>query len=169
MTTVTADDDKPLTFQAYAIRIGKSRPYISKLVGNGTIHGDALTDDRLIRPALADQQLADAADPGRRRSTAGTVSTETTYTRERTALVAAQRERQETENRQRRGELIERRAVAAVIPPAARRLRDAILQQVRDRVSSDTERAALLADIAAATETFIAEALPDGGPAPAPA
>jgi hypothetical protein len=168
MTSGTDQSEAPETFQAFANRIKKSRPYISKKVGDGTIHGEALTDDRLIRPAIALAQLADAADPGRRR-TGGQNQPDAataTYARERTALVSAQRQRQEMDNQVRRGELIERRAVAAVIPPAARRFRDTILQQVRDRVASDTERAALLADIATATESFISEAIPDGGADP---
>jgi phage terminase Nu1 subunit (DNA packaging protein) len=167
--TAETDAETPLGTVAYAKHYGCTHGHISALKKRGVIHGPALTRDGRILPSIADAQIASWKATGKGAGTANAdlpESSSNTYARERTALVSAQRQRQEMDNQVRRGELIERRAVAAVIPPAARRFRDAILQQVRDRIASDTERAALLADIAAATESFIAEAIPDGGADP---
>ncbi len=173
MTDETPPDDTPLTFAAYATRIGKSRPYVSSLKAKGILHGPAFTADNKIIPSIADAQRAEAAHPGRGRNGApadDALPTTATgaYARERTALIAAQRERAEMENLARRAELLPRTAIAAVIPPAARRYRDTIAQAVRDRISSDTERAALAGAIADATEQFITDVL-DGGALQAPA
>lgn len=54
----------PETFGALGTRIGKSRPYVSKLKANGTIHSDAIVvqgSKVLLNPAIALRQLAAAA------------------------------------------------------------------------------------------------------------
>lgn len=169
MTAVTDDADTPLTHAAYAARIGTSRPYVSGLKAKGILHGPAFTPDGKIIPRIADQQRADYATTAAREPATARPPAEGTYARERALLTAAQRERADMENAVRRGELIPRSAAAAVIPAAARRYRDTLAQRVRDRITSDIERAALLDDIAAATEQFITEALITDGGAPPPA
>ncbi len=82
------------------------------------------------------------------------------YAESRTRREAAAAQLAELEVGIRRGLYVERATVAAVIPPAARRYRDVLLQLVRDGVANEAERAALLARIEAATEVFIAIAVP---------
>ena len=164
-------DDAPagLTFTAYAARIGRSQPYVSKLVRDGVIHGEALTGagrDRRILPELADAQRAAAsvrppADAPTAPNQAGTLNAE------RTRLITAQANRAELETQARRGELIPRTALAEALPPLARRYADRIRQLIRDTVLDDVERATLLDRLDTETDSFITKALTDGGEPPA--
>lgn len=167
-------DGPPLTFTAYARRIGKSQAYISKLVGQGRIRPPALTPDRRILPALADQQLADGADPARTTNGAPAIltSADGTYARERARLTAAQAERAEIELRARKAELLERNAVAGTVGPFVRELRDAILAAPRDTVLDPVQAADCEAALLAALTEFsgrlaglAAETPPHGDPA----
>lgn len=173
MPTVTPpDDDTPLTFQAYAERIGTSRPYVSKLVAAGKIHGPALVPgkaagSRLIVPSIADEQRA-AASPFDGRSSADSLpaASSSTLAREREGLVAAQRLRAEMDNAQRRGELIERSAIAATLLPAGRRLVDLHKQALRDAIARRLPPHEAEAAMDEATLAFIREITADGGANP---
>lgn len=178
MSVLTADDDAtPLTFAAYAERIGTSRPYVSALVKAGKIHGDALVagrkaNSRLIVPAIADAQRAAAspADGRSRLDTAATASSSSsTLAREREGLIAAQRLRAEMDNAARRGELIERSVIAATLLPAGRRLVDRHKQALRDAIARRLALHEAEAAMDRATTEFIAEITADGGAHPAPA
>lgn len=168
MTGVTPDpvDEAPVTFAAFAVMIGKSRPYVSQKVADGTIGPPALTDQRLIVPSLAKAQLADAAVRPKAAIPAPGHASSGTLNAERLRLTTAQAERTEMENTVRRGELIARSAIAAALPPIARRYVDLVGQLIRDTVTDDVERAALIDRVATETETFISKALAHGGPAP---
>jgi len=176
MSVLTADDDAaPLTFAAYAERIGTSRPYVSALVKAGKIHGEALVagrkaNSRLIVPAIADAQRA-AASPGDGRSRPDTAaaSSSSTLAREREGLIAAQRLRAEMDNAHRRGELIERSVIAATLLPAGRRLVDRHKQALRDAIARRLALHEAEAAMDRATTEFIVEITADGGAHPAPA
>jgi hypothetical protein len=139
-----------LNFAAYAERIGRSRPYVSKLVAEGRIHGAALVPnpkragDRLIVAAIADQQMAESADPARSRrgAAAEALGTDASYAKERTRLTAAQAEKAELELRARRSELLERAVVVETLAPQLRQLRDDILAVPRDHVLDPVQAAA---------------------------
>lgn len=175
MSVLTADDDAaPLTFAAYAERIGTSRPYVSALVKAGKIHGEALVagrkaNSRLIVPAIADAQRA-AASPADGRSRLDTAATaSSTLAREREGLIAAQRLRAEMDNAARRGELIERSVIAATLLPAGRRLVDRHKQALRDAIARRLALHEAEAAMDRATTEFIVEITADGGAHPAPA
>lgn len=176
MTDVTGG--AALTFQAYAEYIGKSRPYVSKLVALGRIRPPALTADRKILPDLADEQIAEGADPAKGPNGAPAaipVAAGGTYARERARLTAAQAERAELELRVRRGELVERSASAGTLGPYIRELRDAILSAPRDTVldpvqAADCETALvrILDDFSARLARMAAETMTNGDPGAAP-
>lgn len=173
MSTVTPpDDETPLTFVAYARRIGTSRPYVSKLVGDGVIHGPALVPgkargSRLIIPSIADQQRADASPhDGRSASADIPAAFSSTLAREREGLIAAQRLRAEMDNAQRRGELIERSTIAATLLPAGRRLVELHKQALRDAIARRLAPHEAEAEMDKATLTFIQEITADGGAHP---
>lgn len=174
MSDVTPpDDDVPLTFAAYAKRIATSRPYVSKLVGEGKIHGAALVPgkakgSRLIVPSIADEQR-NAASPADGRTRDIPASSSSTLAREREGLVAAQRLRAEMDNATRRGELIERTTIAATLLPAGRRLVDRHKQALRDAIARRLPVHEAEAAMDAATLAFIAEITHDGGANPPPA
>ncbi len=173
MTDVTPPDgapDTPESFADFARRIGKSRPYVSQKVADGTICPPALTADRKIIPSLALQQLAAAATRPKAAAPAGTPDTAAagTLNAERIRLTTAQADRTELENLTRRGELIPRTALAAVLPTIARAYVDQLGHAIRDLVADPALRARLLDRVAAETEKFIAEALKNGGAPPAP-
>lgn len=171
MTDVTPlpDVTAPMTFAAFAVRIGKSRPYISSLVAKGVIRAPALTDQRLIIAPLAETQIAESATrPKTSAASESGAATSGTLNAERLRLVTEQADRQAMENAVRRGELITRSALSTSLPPLARRYAERIQQLVRDTITDDVERASLIDLIATDAETFIAEALTHGGAAPAP-
>lgn len=171
MTSVTPpDDDAAMTFQAYADRIGTSRPYVSKLVKDGKIHGPALVagkaaNSRLIIPSIADEQRA-AASPADGRTRDIPLTGSSSLAREREGLIAAQRLRAEMDNAHRRGELIERSAIAATLLPAGRRLVDRHKQALRDAIARRLPPHEAEAAMDAATHAFIAEITADGGANP---
>lgn len=173
MTAVTGDGDAPLTFAAYAARIGKSRPYVSKLVAEGRISARALTDDRKIIPTLADEDIARAADPARSKAPAALpASDDATYAHHRARKAKADAETAEIELRRLKGELIQRAAVAQVLGPWVRELRDSILGVPRDTVldpvqSADCEAALInvLTQFSDRLARFITETAHDGGAA----
>lgn len=157
MTSVTGEDGA-LTFQAYADRIGKSRPYVSKLVALGRIRPPALTADRKILPGLADVQIADTADPAKGANGAPTITpaADGAFAQQRARLITAQAERAELELQARRGELIDRNAVAGVLGPKVRELRDTILGVPRDVVIDPVQAAECEAQISEALAQFSA-------------
>jgi hypothetical protein len=164
----TSDADAPLTFAAYATRIGTSRPYVSKLVASGIIHGPALTPgriagSRLILPAIADQQRAAASPADGRARPDLPASPSSTLAAERQGLIAAQRERTEMENATRRGELIDRTVIAATLLPAGRRLTERHKQALRDAIHRRLPLHQAEAAMDQATHEFIAEITTDGG------
>ena len=172
MTDVTPPDgapEAPESFADFARRIGKSRPYVSQKVADGTICPPALTPDRKIIPSLAIQLLAAAAT--RPKPTAPAAGADApsagTLNAERTRLITAQANRAELETQARRGELIPRTALAEALPPLARRYADRIRQLIRDTVIDDVERATLLDRLDTETDSFITKALTDGGEPPA--
>lgn len=152
MTEVTEVGDgfaEPgMTFAAFAERIGKSRPYISKLVAEGRIRPPALTAERKIIAHLAEQQIAETADPTR--SAAGArFADSATVAGSKARRAAADAERAEievrrarTEEKVRAGELLERGAVAAVLSPLLRELRDQVLAAPREYVLDPAQAAA---------------------------
>jgi hypothetical protein len=171
MPSVTPPDDEPLTFAAYADRIGTSRPYVSKLVGNNIIHGPALVPgkargSRLIVPSIADQQRTDASPHDGRATDSLPAASSSTLAREREGLIAAQRLRAEMDNAQRRGELIERTTIAATLLPAGRRLVDRHKQALRDAIARRLSINEAEAEMDKATLAFIQEITADGGASP---
>jgi hypothetical protein len=155
MTDVT---DAPETFVAFAARLGKSRPYVSKLVATGIITSEALTQDRLIVPSMALRDIDAARDPARRAAppSAHHDLGEATYARQRARKTAAEAERAEIELRARKGELIEREAIAATLAPAIRELRDSLRAAPRDTVLDPVQAADCEAAIDAVLTEFAA-------------
>lgn len=168
MTDVTGDD-APMTFQAYAERIGKSRPYVSKLVAEGRITARALTADRKIIPSMADADRAAMADPARA-TKALPLTDDGTYARQKARKAAADAETAEIQLRQLKGELISRTSVVQTIGPWIRQLRDDILGVPRDVVldpvnaaDCEAELASVLTAFATKLANFSAEVPPHGG------
>jgi hypothetical protein len=148
MTIVTDGDglDVPETMQAFADRIGKSRPYISKLKALGKLGPECFTPDRLIVPRLALAAMAAERDPARAPLGGSAEASDATYARQRARKTAAEAERAEIELRARKGELVERQVIAGTLTPWIRELRDAIIAVPRDTVldpvqASDAEAA----------------------------
>lgn len=173
MTLVTAGDGTPdelvgVTFEAFARIIGRSRPYVSKLVKDGRIHSEALTADRKIIPAVAQAQIAESADPGRGAHGKPSGESSGSYAKGRAALVAAQAERAELELLERRGELLPRSVIAETLSPALRKLRDDLLGIPRDIVTDPDQAEACESAIAAALERAATEILNHGGAQPGP-
>lgn len=164
MTDVTEGDDGSagVTFTAFATMIGKSRPYVSKLVAEGRIRAPALTPERLILPDLARQQIAEGADPARARIPSG-AETESTYARERARKTQADADRAQLELAARRGELVERRLVAETLEPLLRRLRDDVMTVPRDHVLDPVQAQQCEDALAAALERASLEILSHGG------
>lgn len=155
MTAVTGDGDAPLTFAAYALRIGKSRPYVSKLVADGRITARALTDERKIIPHLADEDIARGADPARSRAAATLpTSDDATYARQKARKAAADAETAEIELKRLKGELIPRAHVAQVLGPWIRELRDSVLGTPRDTVLDPVQAADCEAELAKVLTLF---------------
>lgn len=125
MTGGTDGADAPMSFADYARRRGCSRPYISKKVADGTIHGAALTPDRRIIPSLADAQLEAAADPAH--AAPLLASSDVSYARERARREAAMAERAEIELRARKGELLARKDVDAAVADAFAEVKNRLL------------------------------------------
>ena len=172
MTDVTAetppDDDSPLTFQAYADRIGKSRPYVSKLVNErGVIHGPALTPDRKIIPAIADRQRAEAADPGRTRHGAPAESTSPAHTpafaTARTRKIQADADAAELDLDIRRGRYIERATAGPAIAGFFREIRDAVILAIREYPDRPEDA---VADVFADKAATLPHVLTEGAPPP---
>lgn len=155
MTAVTGDSDAPLTFAAYAERIGKSRPYVSKLVAEGKISARALTDDRKIIPSIADEDRARTADPARSRSVSALPATDdATYAHQRARKAAADAETAEIELKRLKGELIPRAGVTQTLGPWVRELRDSILGAPRDTVLDPVQAADCEAKLAKVLTLF---------------
>lgn len=153
MTDVTGAGDGPpaggMTFQAFADLIGKSRPYISKLVGEGRIRPPALTADRKIIPDLAQRQIAESSDPLRPSAAARGDGDTPTVAAMKARRAAADAERAEIETRRaaaeeriRHGELLERAIVTATLGPLLRELRDQSLAVPREHVLDPAQAAA---------------------------
>ncbi|WP_191085637.1 hypothetical protein [Roseococcus microcysteis] len=160
MTGVTGEGDG-VTFQAYADMIGKSRPYVSKLVAQGVIRPASMTADRKIIPHLADADRAASADPARAKpGGAGQgllpASEDATFNAQRTRKMAADAERAEIELRARKGELIERSQIQQVWAPLLRQLRDDLTAVPRDVITDPVEVADCETALAAALEAFCA-------------
>jgi phage terminase Nu1 subunit (DNA packaging protein) len=168
MTVVTGEDGtEGVTFEAFARIIGKSRPYVSKLVKDGRITAPALTPDRKIIPDLAKQHMAEGADPARRGAAVPAGEADSTYASQRARMVAAQAERAELDLQERRGELIQRTLVADVIGGALRKLRDDLVAVPRDIVLDPGQAAQCEEAITAALERASVEILNHGGGSPA--
>lgn len=166
MTDVTGGDDAPLSFQAYADRIGKSRPYVSKKVADRTIHGPALTHDRKIIPSIADAQLAAAADPGRTTNGQPADPAPThnpAYGSARTRKIEADAEAAELDLQIRRGAYIERRTAGPAIAGFFRELRDAIILAIREHPDRPEDA---VADVFADKAQKLPHVLTAGDPAP---
>lgn len=154
--------EAPLSFSAYARKIGKSQAYISKQVARGVICPPALTPHRMIIPSLADEQMASATVLPKiadiQASEGGTlVQAQLRLTNERADAA-------ELENRVRRGELIERDTLAATLPTIVRRYHEHLAALVRDTITDDVERAVLADAMHDATVKFINEATNGGAP-----
>jgi hypothetical protein len=169
MTSLTPDDDAPITFQAYATRIGKSRPYVSKLVAEGKIHGDALVPDgrnQRIIPSRADAQRTAAADPARAPGTAQRPHADTPFTTERTRKLAADRELAELELAIRRGRYLERAVAVPAIAGFFRTIRDGVILAIRDNPDQAEDA---IANFFALKAAELSHVLPADGAAPQPA
>jgi phage terminase Nu1 subunit (DNA packaging protein) len=171
MTVVTVGDDggqpSGVTFAAFAALIGKSRPYVSKLVALGRIREPALTADRKIIPDLARQQIAEMADPARAKAGQATGDADGTYASNRARLAAAQAERAEMEVQERRGELLPRGAIVETFGPLLRKLRDDILNVPRDVLADPDQADQCETALAAVLERTASEILSHGAAAPA--
>lgn len=153
MPAVTEGDglDEPETMAAFAVRVGKSRPYISKLKAQGVITSRAFADDGRIIPrqALADI-AANTLAPSR---TVSAEASDATYARQRARKTAADAERAEVELRARKGELLDRAIIAPTLSPWVRELRDDVLAAPRDTILDPVQAAdceARLAEVFAA-------------------
>lgn len=169
MTAVTAGDDAALTFAAYAERIGKSRPYVSKLVAQGRITVRAMTPDRKIIPALADEDIARGADPARTASIALPLGDEATYAHQRARKAAADAETAEIELARLKGDLIPRALVVETWSPRVRELRDGAFAILLDMEPEPVRRALLEDAFRGLFEGFAArltETPTDGGAIP---
>lgn len=172
MTDVTEPDDAPLTFQAYATRIHKSRPYVSKLVNEArVIHGPALTADRKIIPSIADAQRAAAKDPGRGRNGTPTADDadspaprSSEYASERTRKLAADRELAELAVARERGRYIDRSTALPAIAGFFRAIRDGVTLAVRENPDrpEDAVTDFFAAKAAELTHVFAAPGAPPG-------
>lgn len=131
-----ADDAQPETFVAFAARIDMSRPYVSKRVGDGTIHGDALVTHggkRLIAPALALRQLAAAsAAPDAPSATTDPTAHAPAYATARARKTEADAAAAELDLDIKRGLYIERRTAGPAIAGFFREVRDAIILAIRE-------------------------------------
>lgn len=172
MTGVTGDtdDDAPVTFGVFAQRIGRSRPYVSKLKAEGKLTARCFAPDGRIIPRLALEDIAAAADPARgARGIPADSSSEGTYARQRARKTAAEAERAEVELKARKGELVERQIIASTLAPWVRELRDAILAVPRDTVPDPVHAADAEAALSRTLESFtgrvmvLAETPNDGG------
>lgn len=156
MTAVTQGDapDQPETMAAFAVRIGKSRPYVSKLKAQGVITGRAFDAEGRIIPRLA---LADIAantlTPARPHQ--AEVS-DATYARQRARKTAADAERAEVELQARKGELLDRAIIAPTLSPWVRELRDDVLAAPRDTILDPVQAADCEARLAAVFAQFTA-------------
>jgi hypothetical protein len=168
VVTVGNDGDAPsaVTFAAFAVTIGKSRPYVSKLVAQGRIRPPALTPDRKIIPDLAQAQIAEMADPARGKGGAASVEIGGSYASNKARLAAAQAERAEIELQERRGELVERAAVADTLAPLLRKLRDDILTVPRDVLADIDQADQCEAALAAVLDRTATEILTHGAASP---
>lgn len=157
MTGVTAPDeglDTPETFAAFAVRIGKSRPYVSKLKADGRIGARCFDAEGRIIPRLALEDMAANADPARSRSAASADAADATYARHRADKTAADAALAQLTLQERRGELVPRVAIAATLGPWIRELRDSIQAAPRDTVLDPVQAAECEAAIVAALEQF---------------
>jgi hypothetical protein len=156
MTAVTEGDgpEEPETFGAFAARIGKSRPYVSKLKANGVITARALTPDGKLIPRLALEDIEANTLRGTRHAAAPAEASDATYARQRARKTAAEAERAEIELRARKGELVERATIAATLGPWIRELRDSIQAAPRDTVLDPVQAADCEAALAAALTHF---------------
>jgi hypothetical protein len=162
MTDETAVD-APLTFGAYATRIGKSRPYVSSLKAKGILHGPAFTPDGKINPDIADAQRAAAADPARRPASAAAQTADTPYTSERTRKLAADRALSELELDIRRGRYIERATAGPAIAGLFRAIRDAVILAIRENPATPEDA---VTDVFAAKAAELQHVLPEGAAPP---
>lgn len=151
MPDVTDGDglDQAETMAAFAVRIGKSRPYISKLKAQGVITGRAFDQDGRIIPRLALADMAANTLTGGR--TIAAEASDATYARQRARKTAADAERAEVELQARKGELLDRAIIAPTLSPWLRDLRDNVLAAPRDTVLDPVQAADCEARIA---ETF---------------
>lgn len=85
------------------------------------------------------------------------------FQRERTRKMAADAARADLELQVRRGELVPRTVVAGVIGPAARQLRERLVEVARDHISDDAERARVTDLIDDVFEQFARETIDAGG------
>lgn len=170
MTLVTGDAGAPedaLTFEAFARVIGKSRPYVSKLVAQGRIRPPALTPERKILPAQAQEQIAEGADPARSGGSTSRDDGDATYAANRARKTLADAAKAELDLAERRGQLVERSAISATLAPLFRRLRDELVM-VPQQVISDAEVASRCEEaLSTALEKFSSEILAHGGAGPA--
>lgn len=176
MTAVTGGDapEQPETFAAFAQRIGKSRPYVSKLKAQGVFSAAAFAPDGRLIPSVALADMEANADPARgARGVPAHEASDATYARQRARKTAAEAERAELELRARKNELIERATIASTLAPWIRELRDAVLAVPRDVVLDPVVAADVEAALNAALAGFssrlaaIAEMTSDGGAAAA--
>ena len=170
MTSLTPDNDAPITFQAYATRIGKSRPYVSKLVAEGKIHGDALIPDgrnQRIIPSRADAQRTAAADPARAQAATQRPHADTTpFATERTRKLTADRELAELELAIKRGRYLERAVAVPAIAGFFRAIRDGVILAIRDNPDQAEDA---IADFFAAKAAELSHVLPADGATQQPA
>jgi hypothetical protein len=155
MTAVTDGDglDQPETFAAFALRIGKSRPYVSKLKAEGRIGARCFDEHGRIIPRLALEDMAAHADPARSTRQVSEAS-DATYARQRARKTAADAERAEIELKARKGELLDRGLITTTLGPWIRELRDNIRAVPRDTVLDPVQAADCEARIEAAFADF---------------
>lgn len=165
MTDVTPTDDAPLTFAAYAIRIGKSRPYVSKLKAQGILHGPAFTATGQLIPAIADAQIAAARDPARAANGAP-AQADSAFATERTRKLTADRELAELDLAIRRGRYLDRATAAPAIAGFFRAIRDGVVLAIREHPDRPEDA---VTDFFAAKATELANVLPADGAPPQPA
>jgi hypothetical protein len=136
MTDITPADDAPLTFAAYAVRIGKSRPYVSQLKAKGILHGPAFSPDGKLIPSIADAQRAAAADPARGPNGAPATTdfprAESGYAAERTRKLRLDAQLTELELARQRGRYIDRAVAGPAIAGFFRSIRDDIVLAIRE-------------------------------------
>lgn len=155
-----------MTISDVARHVGVHKSTVSRQARSfGLVGADGLVDlesYQQVRAGGLDPALQTTGPAARRVSTDATETTG--LAAERLRKVTAEANRVEMENAVKRGEMVPRASIEAVIGPAARQLRERVQELARDTITDDAERAQLIDGIDDTFEQFALEALNGGAP-----